>query len=710
MSQLPSELLPGTIVGRYQILTEIASGGMATVYLARAKGAAGFSRLVALKRPHRHVTQDPQSLAMFMDEARLAAWIHDPHVVSTLDLGYIEGELYLAMEFIEGDGLNGLLTNAQEQQRQVPLGITLQVMSDVLIGLHTAHELCDESGAPLNLVHRDVSPHNILVGVDGLARITDFGIAHARARMGSDTLRGQIKGKFAYMAPEQLSGGKLDRRVDIFACGLVLWECLASRRVFHSPHGEMALISSILLEPLPNLKDFRADLPEPLYAIVARALEKDPSARFSSCLEFFEAIETLRQVGIPFSSAREVGQWVRELSGEHIERLRRAISGDPKAQGSAPPRREPGTPSAKSSTGSRAQSSKSDYYVKYARYEAPPQAEGPETVELPPSENPTTHELDAPSAWDESTVPFMEEAPNDSLSTLRPEVSRPTLKEDPLSFFGLSAAPFREVRLPQFFFRQGPYQEASEALSQALSAPHHPLLLLGDQGCGKTFLVESFCRKEPQFYHLSLEPSLLFGLSPLEALCRQLSLSPAGLSSYELFGLFVKALRGARPDAALVLLTFDGCSEQDVEPVRELLTLIQDAKAPIKILLTGEQSLPQRLVSAGYKGLLSPHVKPVLLRPMSPQEMLLYIKLRFEVALEGDFAVDLPPAAASFLHTRSKGLPRVINAYMHNAMLMAYLRRSRTFTVDILRLAMKSRSYLSLEEAKNIFQSDQRGA
>src|SRR5688572_30672859 len=255
------DMAPGARIGRYEIITPIASGGMACVYLARSIGAAGFSRLVAIKRPHPHILGDERIRAMFIDEAPLAARIRHPNVVSTLDLEFVGGDLFLVMDFDEGEGLDGLL-----EQDRAPLPVVLRVMIDVLQGLHAAHELHDERGEPLSLVHRDVSPHNILVGVDGLARISDFGVVHARVRAGTTRI-GEVKGKFAYMAPEQLSGGGVDRRADIFGCGVILWECLAARRL-HGDAESAAIVTKVLSEPMPELRPFRPDLPDELYHII----------------------------------------------------------------------------------------------------------------------------------------------------------------------------------------------------------------------------------------------------------------------------------------------------------------------------------------------------------------------------------------------------------------------------------------------------------
>src|SRR5690606_6429832 len=219
-------------IDRYDLVAEIASGGMATVYLARLAGVGGFQRFVAIKRLHPHLAKEKEFVEMFLDEARLAAGIHHPNVVPILEVGASERGYYLVMEYIEGDTLARLLARAATTAGKIPADIAIRILLDMLQGLHAAHELKDEKGMATELVHRDVSPQNILVGMDGVSRITDFGVARAASRL-SATRVGQLKGKIAYMAPEQAAGDtRVDRRADIFSAGIVLWEVLASRRLF----------------------------------------------------------------------------------------------------------------------------------------------------------------------------------------------------------------------------------------------------------------------------------------------------------------------------------------------------------------------------------------------------------------------------------------------------------------------------------------------
>ena len=227
----PLRSSPDQVIGRYALFREIASGGMAAVHLARLMGPAGFSRVVAIKRLHPHLARDPEFLKMFVDEARLAARVQHPNVVPTLDIVAENGELFIVMEYVDGESLARLARLASESGQRIPVPIVAAVMLGALQGLHAAHEARDEDGRPLELVHRDISPQNVLVGVDGLPRVVDFGVAKAVGRS-SQTSGGMLKGKLPYMSPEQLLLDPVDRRTDLYAVSIVLWEMLAGRRLF----------------------------------------------------------------------------------------------------------------------------------------------------------------------------------------------------------------------------------------------------------------------------------------------------------------------------------------------------------------------------------------------------------------------------------------------------------------------------------------------
>jgi serine/threonine-protein kinase len=312
----------GVRLGRYELLGEIASGGMATVFLGRAVGARGFSRLVAIKRMHPHLERDEEFVTSFLEEARLAARIRHPNVVATLDVE--DGDApYLVMEYVEGDRLSGLIKEHVSRAREgLPLPIALRIAIDALEGLHAAHDLRDDDGAPLDLIHRDISPQNVLVGVDGVARVTDFGIAKAAGRA-SHTREGELKGKIAYMAPEQLTNPTgIDRRVDVFAMGVVCWEMLTGRRLFRAA-TDIETIGVILHHEVTKVRAVAPAVPERVEAVVMRALERDPAARWQSAQDFARALESL---GLAAPS-RVVAEFVKTTVGDKLARERARLRG-----------------------------------------------------------------------------------------------------------------------------------------------------------------------------------------------------------------------------------------------------------------------------------------------------------------------------------------------------------------------------------------------
>jgi serine/threonine-protein kinase len=311
-------------VDRYELLGEIASGGMATVYLARLTGVGGFQRFVAMKRLHPHLANEAEFVEMFLDEARLAAGIHHPNVVPILEVGASPVGYYLVMEYIEGDTLARMLARAASRGKRIPPSITLRIALDMLAGLHAAHELRDDRGQPINLVHRDVSPQNVLVGGDGISRITDFGVARAASRL-SATRVGQLKGKIAYMAPEQAQGDELlDRRADVFSAGIVIWEALAAKRLFKADN-EAATLSRIMSEPVPSLSRVAPHVGREVGDVVMRALDRDREARFATCAQFADELEASAQSRVKVASSRELASYVQEVMGEEIARQRDAV-------------------------------------------------------------------------------------------------------------------------------------------------------------------------------------------------------------------------------------------------------------------------------------------------------------------------------------------------------------------------------------------------
>jgi eukaryotic-like serine/threonine-protein kinase len=302
---------PATVLsGRYIVYGEIASGGMATVQYGRLLGPVGFARAVAIKRLHPQLARDPEFVAMFIDEARICARLSHANLVPTLDVLEEPGELSLVMEYVHGAALDTLLGLARARCEPVPLRVAVALMLGVLHGLHAAHEARSEHGEPLSIVHRDVSPQNIIVAADGIPRVLDFGIAKARVRLRT-TPSGEIKGKLSYMAPEQLSGGTIDRRIDVYSAAAVLWEVLVGRTLFDGP-SESAIVHEVLYAVAPAPSSERSDVPAALDELVLRGLSRDPARRFTSAREMAAALER----ALPAASQSEVHDWLESLAAD----------------------------------------------------------------------------------------------------------------------------------------------------------------------------------------------------------------------------------------------------------------------------------------------------------------------------------------------------------------------------------------------------------
>jgi serine/threonine-protein kinase len=313
--------LVGERIGRFDVIAEIGTGGMASVYLARSLGSGGFQRLVAIKAMHRHLATDEAFVEMFLDEARVASMIHHPNVVPIIDVGQEDDLIFLIMDYVEGDSFSNVEKMAINLRRRVPLNITLRVVLDALAGLHAAHELCGMDGAHLKIIHRDVSPQNIVIGVDGSSRIVDFGIAKAETRI-TTTRVGMIKGKLNFMAPEQLRGTAVDRRVDIFGMGVTLWEAVTLRRLY-AGENDVETARKIMSGEYPRLLDIDPKLPPALDEVVRQALMVDPAERYPTAAAFADAIEARLRAHL--ASPREVGAFISGVAAQKIERERRAV-------------------------------------------------------------------------------------------------------------------------------------------------------------------------------------------------------------------------------------------------------------------------------------------------------------------------------------------------------------------------------------------------
>jgi serine/threonine-protein kinase len=316
----PDPNKPLRVVGRYALYGKLATGGMATVHFGRLLGPVGFSRTCAIKRLHPEFAKDPEFVAMFLDEARLAARIQHPNVVATLDVVAMNEELFLVMDYVRGESFSRILRSSRRKGLELPEGFVGSVVAGMLHGLHAAHEATDERGEPLQVVHRDVSPQNVLVGVDGVPRVLDFGVAKAAARS-QVTRDGQMKGKLSYMSPEQLQGQRVDRRSDIFAAGVVLWEALTGHRLFTGEDASQVL-TRIISAPVPRPSQVNPAVRPELDALVLRALEKNPAARYATSREFAIAVEQCMQLLSP----RSVGEWVEAVVGDILQQREQALA------------------------------------------------------------------------------------------------------------------------------------------------------------------------------------------------------------------------------------------------------------------------------------------------------------------------------------------------------------------------------------------------
>jgi len=292
---------------------------MATVHVGRLLGPVGFARTVAIKRLHPQYARDPEFVSMFLDEARMCARIRHPNVVPTLDVVATQGELFLVMEYVQGESLAQLVRGAAKRGRVMPWKVAIAIVAGMLQGLHAAHEAKDERGFPLGLVHRDVSPHNVLVGVDGMARVVDFGIAKASGRLHT-TREGAVKGKLGYMAPEQMAAENVTRQADLYAGAVVLWETLTGTRLFDAD-TEAVVLAKVLTGEVKPPSSVVPGIPPELDAIVMKGLSRKVSSRYETGREFATALEKLGP-----SPLGEVGDWVEETAEETLGSRARLVT------------------------------------------------------------------------------------------------------------------------------------------------------------------------------------------------------------------------------------------------------------------------------------------------------------------------------------------------------------------------------------------------
>ena len=332
MPEPPTELGPETFLGarcgRYRLCFEIGSGGMATVFLARIEGHAGFGKLVALKRIHPYLAKERQFVEMFLDEVRIASLLTHPNLCGVYDFDETDGSHFFTMEYLVGEPLvrleRRLIAARDRIAPEARVALACRIVADAAEGLHSAHELVDLEGNPLRVVHRDVSPSNIVVTYDGSVRVVDFGIAHAASRL-HQTAVGFVKGKFAYMAPEQFLGGAIDRRLDVWGLGVLLYELLAGERLFRR-ETDWHTMHAILHDDVPKLASVVPEVTDELDRILARALERDVDRRYPTTRELsHDLLRYLARAGYVCGLA-EVAERMNELFPEGQVKHRRLMS------------------------------------------------------------------------------------------------------------------------------------------------------------------------------------------------------------------------------------------------------------------------------------------------------------------------------------------------------------------------------------------------
>lgn len=315
--------------GSYELLVELASGGMASVYLARAADGRD-APLVAIKRPHRHLAKDKLFLTMLVDEARLASSIKHDNVVRVRELGFDTGEPFIVMDYVEGASVADVRKELKAAGRALDPRVAIRIALDALAGLEAAHVLTDHNGRHLGIIHRDVSPHNVLIGCDGVARLTDFGIAKAQDRV-QETRTHEVKGKLAYLAPERIDKRRMCTvQSDVFSMAVVLWECIAGRRLFR---GEEAVetLQEVMTAPIPSLRKIGAPVSATLDDAILRGLSRDLDERYATAADFANALrEAAGREGI--AAPAEVAALVEALFGDRLrvrhEKIREVLDAE----------------------------------------------------------------------------------------------------------------------------------------------------------------------------------------------------------------------------------------------------------------------------------------------------------------------------------------------------------------------------------------------
>jgi serine/threonine protein kinase len=351
LTAVPVDQPERTTLGRYRLIKKLAVGGMAEIYLARMTGAGGFEKNVVLKRILPQLAEDDELYRMFVDEARIAATLQHPNIVQVYDCGETDGEFFIAMEFLDGADLQTIRGTLAQRKKGLPLIHTIHVASAVAAGLHYAHEKTDLEGNPLYIVHRDVTPANILLTRDGGIKLVDFGIAKAANRL-TRTSYGTLKGKIAYMSPEQVQGEDIDRRSDIYSLGILLYEMTTGRRLYQGK-AEYAVLKEIVEQPIPPPTSIHERFPKDLEEIILRSLSKDPATRYQTARAFGQALEGFarsRQLMLSGITLAEylapVLEDAKDYAASRLERMKDRAKRLTAPQGSESRRRKPPSESA----------------------------------------------------------------------------------------------------------------------------------------------------------------------------------------------------------------------------------------------------------------------------------------------------------------------------------------------------------------------------
>ena len=311
--------------GKYHLISHLATGGMADIFLASQKSIGGFEKLLVIKRILPNLAKDRKFIEMFLDEARIAAQLNHPNVIQIFDLGQVQGRFFIAMEYLSGESLSYVIRNRRKLKSTIPSHLAAGIIMQAAEGLHHAHEMTSADGSPLGIVHRDISPQNIFIQYDGGVKVVDFGIAKATMRS-TKTKTGTLKGKYSYMSPEQVQGVDLDARSDVFALGIVFWECLVGRKLFNQ-QNDLELLKAVVGTDAPSPKEINPYVPQELADIVLHALSRRREDRYQSAAEFRRDLAAYLKKTSQDSDTMAIGRFMREAFSDRISKKRSIIEG-----------------------------------------------------------------------------------------------------------------------------------------------------------------------------------------------------------------------------------------------------------------------------------------------------------------------------------------------------------------------------------------------